>query len=1485
MSNTIIKNVRQAFLRKIFCLLLALSLVLGGLPAGIGLQLAYAADEELTWKSMGAIDSASQPNNAVSTTVGSNGALYVLYKDGAEDFKATVKTYDGVQWKTLGEPGFSAGEIFFGTIAVDGHGTPYVAYSDAANVKQRSTTVMKYDGEDWVNVGTAGFSEKDAYDVSLALDPAGVPYVAYRDGQYGYRATVQKYDGQGTTGWSNVGAPGFSAGSAVYTSIAIAGDGTPILAYNDGANNFKATVKKYDGEGAAGWSDMGSAFSTGYASYISLAVDGSDAVYVAYGSELDWNTNTSQVFVKKYDGEGDSGWSDTGAALSSNGDVSYISLKIHNGVAYLAYVTDTDFMMGSGKAAVKKYYGGSWADVGFPADIAGSVHKLALAIAPTGKLYVAYTDVENSYAASVMEYAAEAAAPETYYTATVDIRLNGVPADITGNVELRQSGELKYTAEKAFTGTYTASAGNGIYNVFAGGTDTGLTVNISNAADSVTVAYNTVSFAVTNAGSAAGSTVTATVEGNVITSGSWVPAGKSVIITASGAGAANYSYLWSGSGAAGETTAALSITSVNSEVNVSCTVTGSAPEPGNDSELWKEIGLPELLTDENIIASAMGPGNGDSFYSAIGRYDKNAQKTSLAVMKYDGSAWTAVGEEMDIPENWIFHMSLAEDKAGKLYLAYITYGDDALDLNSQKLIVKKYGDSGWTTLGTDGVPAVTAAFTSSYNGQRNISLAVSEGGVPYIAYLDNNGTMYTGPDSVLTFEEAAADDFINIITYINESWKVPEGSKIPVDTSKVSDYSIFVDKAGTPYLLCSEEERVSVKKYDGSVWLSLEGGSLPETGAAFSSMILDSSGTPYLVYMDSSAGSLVVSKYSGSSWVNEGYGNAGAIGLLPSLAIDGDGILYLSYSDFNDDFRVYVKKNDGTGWTSVGEGSLSEPGALSGMLNTKGGNIYLQYAIMSSGEGKLLKYNPPAAGFEAVESITGVSSTAVAGTDLTLSGTVLPARATNKTILWSVENVGSTGATLAGSVLKTTGAGTVLVKATITNGTADGEDYTQTFSITVGAGSNNNNNNNNNNSNSNNNSNNSSSSNSNADIIAAVTTATIGTQTVTTITVDEKKLEKRLAEEGNNAIVAIPADTKADVVIGELNGQMVKDLENKTAVLQLKTETATYSLPAQQINIGAVAAQLGQNLELKDIKIQVEIGRSSAETVKMVESTAQKGRFTLVAAPVDFKVTCSSGGKTTEVSTFNAYVERLLLIPEGIDPSKITTGIVVEKDGAVRHVPTQITVIDGKYYAVINSLTNSTYSVVWHPLEFADAANHWAKEAINDMGSRMVVSGVDSGLYQPDRDITRGEFAAIIVKALGLEPGKGSNNFSDVSSSAWYCEYIKTAGEYGIITGYGSGRFGPNDKITREQAMTMIAKAMKLTDLEAGISSDDISTLLAGFGDAFQAAAYAKESIAACVKTGIVSGKGGKLLAPKDEITRAEVAVMVRQLLKKSKLI
>jgi mannan endo-1,4-beta-mannosidase len=395
-------------------------------------------------------------------------------------------------------------------------------------------------------------------------------------------------------------------------------------------------------------------------------------------------------------------------------------------------------------------------------------------------------------------------------------------------------------------------------------------------------------------------------------------------------------------------------------------------------------------------------------------------------------------------------------------------------------------------------------------------------------------------------------------------------------------------------------------------------------------------------------------------------------------------------------------------------------------------------------------------------------------------------------------------------------------------------------------------------------------------------TSNTGSSPVTDLTPTEQDIRKILDSSSPNPVLTVTSNS--EVVNCEFSGQMIQQLEGKEAILEVKTANATYTLPAQQININDISKQFGQDVNLKDIQVKITISKPSDETAKLVENAAKAGEFSIVIPPIEFAVQCTYKGKIVEVTGFEAYVERTVAIPDGVDPSKVTTAIVVDRDGTVRQVPTKIVVINGKSYAVINSLTNSVYVLISHPVTFVDITNHWAKKAIEDMSSRMIFDKVGDSRFQPDKDITRGEFTAIMVKALGLKTGTAGNLFKDVGVNVRYSGYIKTAVDYKLITGYGDGRFGVMDKVTREQAMTVIANAMKITGLKADLENGEAEKLLAAFTDSDKTAAWAKESVASCIKTGLVQGsKAG--LAPKNNITRAELAEIIMKLLQKSNLI
>jgi hypothetical protein len=172
---------------------------------------------------------------------------YVSYEDYVNNYKATVMKFNGFNWVTVGSAGFSAGGVNYITMAIDSSNTPYVAYQDAGNGFR--ATVMKFNGANWVLVGNAGFSAGEVTFTSIAIDRSNIPYVVYQDIENRVRTTVMKFDG---TSWVTVGNPGFSPSSASDTVIALDKNKTPYIAYHDVDKNV--IVMKYTG---TNWDTVG----------------------------------------------------------------------------------------------------------------------------------------------------------------------------------------------------------------------------------------------------------------------------------------------------------------------------------------------------------------------------------------------------------------------------------------------------------------------------------------------------------------------------------------------------------------------------------------------------------------------------------------------------------------------------------------------------------------------------------------------------------------------------------------------------------------------------------------------------------------------------------------------------------------------------------------------------------------------------------------------------------------------------------------------------------------------------------------------------------------------------------------------------------------------------------------------------------------------------------------------------------------------------
>lgn len=371
---------------------------------------------------------------------------------------------------------------------------------------------------------------------------------------------------------------------------------------------------------------------------------------------------------------------------------------------------------------------------------------------------------------------------------------------------------------------------------------------------------------------------------------------------------------------------------------------------------------------------------------------------------------------------------------------------------------------------------------------------------------------------------------------------------------------------------------------------------------------------------------------------------------------------------------------------------------------------------------------------------------------------------------------------------------------------------------------------------------------------------------------------------GNAKEIAVAVKNGSDIVTGQINGELLKDMADKNTNLRLETETAQYLLPVNQLDLKGICSQFGSGVSLIDIDFEISISKPDQSIVHMIKNSSESGGFSIVVSPVQFEISCTYQGKEITVDNFNGYVDRYIAITDGVDPDQVTAAVVLQADGTLRPVPMKVVKILGKNYAKISSLTNSTYALISNKADFGDTVGHWAEEAIRDLSSRLIVNGAGQNSFKPNKAITRAEFAAIIVKALGIEP-RGSAAFTDVKSSDWFKDYVDAACSKGLISGYADGSFKPNQNITREEAMVILLRAIDIAGIDTKLSAEQVSDQLSAFSDSSSISPWAQVAVASCVRESIATGKNGSLLAPKVNITRAEICIMVQRALKKSDLI
>lgn len=179
---------------------------------------------------------------------------------------------------------------------------------------------------------------------------------------------------------------------------------------------------------------------------------------------------------------------------------------------------------------------------------------------------------------------------------------------------------------------------------------------------------------------------------------------------------------------------------------------------------------------------------------------------------------------------------------------------------------------------------------------------------------------------------------------------------------------------------------------------------------------------------------------------------------------------------------------------------------------------------------------------------------------------------------------------------------------------------------------------------------------------------------------------------------------------------------------------------------------------------------------------------------------------------------------------------------------------------------------------FSDVSSgDWFYEAIRYVTENGLMNGTGSGTFAPNATITRGMLITILYRLDGEPAASGSCPFTDIPFGI-YCEKAATwAAANGIISGYGDGRFGPNNAVTREQLAVILYRYAQYKGYDLSGSAD-----LTGFTDQGTVGSIARPAMAWANGNGLINGTAGGALAPKDTATRAQTAMILMRFRQKA---
>ncbi|MBP3964832.1 S-layer homology domain-containing protein [Paenibacillus lignilyticus] len=359
-----------------------------------------------------------------------------------------------------------------------------------------------------------------------------------------------------------------------------------------------------------------------------------------------------------------------------------------------------------------------------------------------------------------------------------------------------------------------------------------------------------------------------------------------------------------------------------------------------------------------------------------------------------------------------------------------------------------------------------------------------------------------------------------------------------------------------------------------------------------------------------------------------------------------------------------------------------------------------------------------------------------------------------------------------------------------------------------------------------------------------------------TVTVSSSAIDSAI-----NEIAKVIAALKAAAPGSEAALKVVLTIDLGT----VNSKDVSVGVNSDIVKKASAAGVFGFNFGFNGFSATLPVGAeiNDAFTFNVKNNAPAGPAASLKAASDAYDFALAVGGK--EVHEFSNPIE--VNIPVN------TTG--VDKD--------LLTVFDGTTYyggvyhdGVITEKRDhfSTYVVVENKVTFKDTnkVKAWAGRQIEVMAAKGAIQGRANGAFVPNGEVTRAEFAKMLVRALDLDNVLAKEGFSDVNAADWFAPFVAAASEAGIIKGRTATSFEPNATITRAEMAVMVARGLEAAK---GVkpSAEDLKALDA-FKDAGTINASLKDGVAFAANNGLVVGDKGKF-NPNATATRAQAAVII----------